>query len=156
VKALELKVPPPVVTVVLAAAMYAADRMFPGLRVASFASALLAWVLAGSGLLIFVSAIVSIVRAGTTIDPRKPELTRKLVTGGMYRWSRNPVYLGDVLLLLAWATYLANPIAFAMVPVFVAWMNAFQIAPEERLLRARFGDAYEQYCRRVRRWLGRG
>ena len=151
---LELKIPPPVVALVLGAAMYGADRAVAALRVDPPGGRMLVWLLAGFGLLIAGSAVVSIVRAHTTVDPRKPERTTALVTSGMYRWSRNPVYLGDTLLLLAWATYLANPLAFALAPLFVAWMNVFQIAPEERMLRERFGEAYQEYCRRVGRWLG--
>jgi protein-S-isoprenylcysteine O-methyltransferase Ste14 len=156
VRFLELKIPPPLAVILLGAAMYAADRSFPGLRLDDPPGRrLLTWLLAVGGLGMAISAVVSIVRARTTVNPLKPERTSTLITSGMYRWSRNPIYLGDTLVLLAWATYLATPLAFAMVPVFVIWMSAFQIAPEERMLRERFGPAYEAYCRRVGRWWGR-
>lgn len=151
---LELKVPPPVVAIALAAAMYGVSEALPGLDLRFPASRALAALLAAAGLAVMLSAAFLFLRHRTTIDPRKPERSSTLLTGGVYRWSRNPIYLADVLLLLAWATYLAHPLALALVPAFVAWMNAFQIAPEERILRERFGVAYEDYRRRVGRWLG--
>ena len=82
-----------------------------------------------------------------------PDRSAALVAGGIYRSSRNPMYLGFLLLLAAWACWLANPLALAGLPAFVLYLNRFQIAPEERALRARFGDAYDGYARAVRRWL---
>ena len=150
---LDLKVPPPGLALVLAGAMYGVSWAFPELRFQSRASHALAVALAVAGLGFFVPAALAILRHRTTIDPRKPERSSTLVTRGIYRASRNPIYLGDVLLLLAWATYLGAPLAYAAVPLFVWWMNRFQIGPEERILAAKFGDEYRQYCRRVRRWL---
>ena len=71
-------------------------------------------------------------------------------TGG---YSRNPMYLGFLLLLLALACYLMNVAAMALLPLFVLYMNRFQIAPEERFLLQKFGAEYQAYCERVRRWL---
>lgn len=152
---LELKVPPPIVALALAAAMYGAARALPEWRFGSAASGWLAAALAIVGGVVLVFAVIPFIRNKTTIDPRKPERTSTLITGGIYGWTRNPIYLADTLLLLAWAAYLGNPVAFALPIVFVFWMNAFQIRPEERILRARFGGQYEDYCRRVDRWLGR-
>jgi protein-S-isoprenylcysteine O-methyltransferase Ste14 len=143
-----------VVFLLLAAAMYGVDRALPGLRFDFPGRRELVWIVAACGFGVAVAAAIAFAIHRTTIDPRKPERTRALVTGGVYRFSRNPIYLGDTVLLLAWALYLANPLAFAIVPAFVAWMNAFQIAAEERFLRARFGAAYHEYGARVRRWLG--
>jgi protein-S-isoprenylcysteine O-methyltransferase Ste14 len=67
--------------------------------------------------------------------------------------SRNPMYVGLLLLLAGWALHLSHPLALLGLPAFVAYMNRFQIAPEERALRAKFGPAYEDYARAVRRWL---
>jgi protein-S-isoprenylcysteine O-methyltransferase Ste14 len=93
------------------------------------------------------------IRARTTINPLAPDKASSLVTGGIYRITRNPMYLGMAALLLAWAIYLANLAALAVLPLFVAYIDRFQIAPEERALRARFGEDFERYCLRVRRWL---
>jgi protein-S-isoprenylcysteine O-methyltransferase Ste14 len=72
---------------------------------------------------------------------------------GVYRWTRNPMYLGMAVLLLAWGLWLANGAALAVISLFVAYLNRFQIAPEERALQARFGDEFTAYRARVRRWL---
>jgi protein-S-isoprenylcysteine O-methyltransferase Ste14 len=76
-----------------------------------------------------------------------------VVTSGIYRLSRNPMYLGFLLALAGWTVFLGNIIALALLPLFVAHMNAFQIKPEERALLAKFGPAYAQYMRTTRRWL---
>ena len=75
------------------------------------------------------------------------------MVGGVFRLSRNPIYLADLGLLLAWGLWLANVAAFVLLPLFVAYLNRFQIEPEERALEARFGAAFAEYRGCVRRWL---
>ena len=104
-------------------------------------------------LIIGLPAVFGFHRAKTTVNPLKPEASSALVTGGIYRWTRNPMYLAMLLLLVAWACIVANWAALAMLPLFVAYLNRFQIGPEERALQARFGGEFEQYKRTVRRWL---
>ncbi|MBM7454554.1 protein-S-isoprenylcysteine O-methyltransferase Ste14 [Oceanisphaera litoralis] len=112
-----------------------------------------------SGLLLLVGlslmglAASALFRAGTTVLPFNPGKSRRLVTGGIFRYSRNPIYLGDILLLLAWAVWLGNGLGLLWLPLFVGYMNKVQIGAEERALAARFGADYLDYCRRVRRWL---
>ena len=104
-------------------------------------------------LVIGLPAVLGFRRAKTTVNPLKPEASTALVTGGIYRWTRNPMYLAMLLLLLAWACIVSNWAALAMLPLFVAYLNRFQIGPEERALQARFGAEFESYRRKVRRWL---
>ncbi|MDC7717346.1 isoprenylcysteine carboxylmethyltransferase family protein [Vogesella sp. DC21W] len=99
------------------------------------------------------SAVWAFVRQRTTISPLQPQRSTVLVLTGFYRFSRNPMYLGMLCVLLAWALWLGHWLALAGPPGFVLWLNHFQIAPEERALQARFGVAYTAYCQRVRRWL---
>ena len=82
-----------------------------------------------------------------------PESTSSLVTAGLYRYSRNPIYVADVIFLLSWAFYLNNPISLLGIVGFVLYMNRFQIQPEERALEANFGQAYLDFKARVRRWI---
>ena len=89
----------------------------------------------------------------TTVDPRVPDQSASLVTGGVYRLSRNPMYLGFFLVLSAWALGLGNVASFLILPLFVVCMNRLQIAPEERQLRELFGEAYREYTSNVRRWI---
>lgn len=92
-------------------------------------------------------------RAGTTVNPLRPATSRVLVTTSLHRMSRNPMYLGHVVLLVAWACWLRHPAALVGVPLYMAYVTRYQIVPEERALAATFGDVYATYRMRVRRWL---
>jgi len=92
-------------------------------------------------------------RAGTTIDPVKLERASVLVTSGIFQISRNPMYVGFALLLSSWAIYLAAPWTLLGTAVFMLFTARYQIAPEERVLREKFGRSYEDYQKRVRRWI---
>ncbi len=89
----------------------------------------------------------------TTVNPLKPERASALVTSGVYRFTRNPIYVGMCFLLLAWAVYLSALLPFAGPLVFVLYITRFQIQPEELVLVQLFGEQYAQYTTRVRRWL---
>ncbi len=88
-----------------------------------------------------------------TINPTKPGSTSSIVTGGVYRVTRNPMYVGLALLLAGFALYLGNALGFLTLPAVVLYLGRFQIGPEERVLAAKFGAAYDDYRSRVRRWL---
>ena len=100
-----------------------------------------------------LSGVISFRLAQTTVDPVHPERASSVVTTGIYRWTRNPMYLGFWLLLLAYAVKLSQPLALLLLPVFIGYMNRFQIIPEEQALERLFGDDYRNYCQRVRRWI---
>ncbi len=100
-----------------------------------------------------IAGVVSFRQAKTTVNPLKPEKASSLVSSGIYRVSRNPMYVGFALFLLAWAVYLASLWALAGVAGFVLYINRFQIVPEERALKSLFGDEFEDYRMRVKRWL---
>jgi protein-S-isoprenylcysteine O-methyltransferase Ste14 len=82
-----------------------------------------------------------------------PDTTKSIVRDGIYRYTRNPMYLGFALILAGWAIFLANMASLLMLPAFVAYMTQFQIKPEERALLARFGPDYAEYMAKVRRWV---
>jgi protein-S-isoprenylcysteine O-methyltransferase Ste14 len=150
---LELKIPPLLLVVIVGSAMWLAARVFPHLsfefplRLFSAALTLV------SGLLIALAGVFEFRAAKTTVDPTKPEASSTVVQRGVYRHSRNPMYLGFLLVLVAWSIYLANIAAPFFIVAFVLYMNKYQIAPEERWLREKFGADYSSYTRRVRRWL---
>ena len=152
-RALELKVPPVLLAAVSAGAMWVLARAADGLTVALPYGKVLAAVLGAAGIGVAALGVATFRRARTTVNPVKPDAASSLVTKGIYRYSRNPMYLGIVLALLGWAAFLANAAALAVVPAFVAWMNAFQIAPEARALAAKFGAAFSGYREKVRRWI---
>jgi protein-S-isoprenylcysteine O-methyltransferase Ste14 len=106
------------------------------------------------GALICSLGVASFRRANTTVNPITPDKASALVVDGIYRFSRNPMYLGFLFLLVAWAIFLANwPALMLAPPVFVIYMNKFQIVPEEKTLSALFGDDFESYKCLVRRWI---
>lgn len=150
---LELKVPPPVVALLVGLLMWLASALVAPVEVPFAFQAGVTVVLASVGVVVVVAGIFAFLRAGTTIKPTNPGATTSLVTGGVFRFSRNPMYLGLLLFLIAWAVYLLNGLALILVPVFVIYMNRFQIEPEERALSSLFGPEYTSYQARVRRWL---
>jgi protein-S-isoprenylcysteine O-methyltransferase Ste14 len=150
---LALKVPPDVVELVLAALMWLVATRTPSLHAPLAYRLFVALVLFVPAVAVVVAARVALARAATTFSPIAPERSSRLVTTGVYRLTRNPMYLGMLLALLALAALLANLFSLLLPVVFVAYMNLFQIAPEERVLGARFGSAYEAYARGVRRWV---
>lgn len=153
-RALELRIPPPLVTLVVGVVMWMTAPQ--GSRLATdhpLAVHVMAAGVAAAGLLVAVAAAVSFLQARTTISPLKPETTTALVTSGIYACTRNPMYLGMLLALVGWAMYLNSLLAFVGPVVFALYIQRFQIVPEERVLLTLFGDAYDQYRRRVRRWV---
>lgn len=106
-----------------------------------------------AALAIFVLATLAIARARTTVNPVRPDAASSLVVSGIYRFTRNPMYLAFLLILLVLGLRLGNVGALLIALTFVAYMNRFQIEPEERALRRRFGEAFEDYQARVRRWI---
>ena len=128
--------------------MWAASRFLPRHEL----PLILAVATALVGLTICLAGVWSFHRAHTTVNPLHPERASALVESGIYRYTRNPMYLGFVLILLAWALLLGSPVAILGVPGFILYMNRFQIVPEERALAALFGTAFSRYCERVRRW----
>ncbi len=152
-KALELKVPPPVVALVVAALMWLLSRAAPALNFEFSAGSLIGSVLALMGIGTAVAGAVTFARAKTTLNPTTPQAATSLVSGGIYRVTRNPMYLGLLLILTAWALYLSNVLPFLLLPVFIVYINRFQIAPEERALSSLFGREFAAYQSRVRRWI---
>lgn len=152
-RALEAKIPPPVVAVLAAALMWVVSRVAVPMHLPRGIRLALVVVFVGVGLAFGVSAMATFRRAKTTMNPMAPETASALVTHGVFGISRNPMYVSLVMYLLAWGAYLSNWAALAVVPLFALYIQRFQIAPEERALEERFGDGYRMYRRQVRRWL---
>jgi protein-S-isoprenylcysteine O-methyltransferase Ste14 len=148
----ENRIPPPLVLAAGAGFAWACSVWLPQASVDMPGSGGGAAFLAAAGLAVDLAALVSFLRARTTVNPLKPQAASALVTGGLYRISRNPMYLGQALLLAGWAVWMGNLLSLLAVPAFVAWIDRLQIAPEERALEAAFGDAFRDWAARVRRW----
>ena len=111
------------------------------------------WAFGFLGVTVSAFGILEFRRAKTTANPTRPGSSSSLVTHGVYRHTRNPMYLGFLLILLGWAAATANLLAFLFLPAFILYMNEFQITPEERALLGIFGDQFKRYCSHVRRWI---
>ncbi len=152
-QALELKIPPPVVTLLVAAAMWGISVATVRFEFALAFRGSLALAIAAFGIGIAVSGALTFRRAKTTTNPLKPEAASALVTGGVFRFTRNPMYLGLCVVLLGWTVFLASPPALLGPVAFVLYITRFQIVPEERILSRLFGNQYAAYRAEVRRWL---
>lgn len=150
---LEHRIPPPLVAMAAAGLMWLASRFGAPLAPDAEFKTGLAVLLAAAGVASSVSGMWAFTQARTTMDPMQLDTAAALVTRGIYRITRNPMYLGLTLVLLAWAVYLSDLFAFVFVPVFVWYITRFQIVPEERALSKQFGAAYDEYRGRVRRWI---
>ena len=150
---LELKVPPLAVVLAAAALMWLVAWAVPAFKFVFPARNLVAMSFALAGVVTSALGVVSFRRARTTVNPMKPESATSLVASGIYRLTRNPMYLGFLLVLLGWAFFLSSVPAFFVLPVFILYMNRFQIESEERALDALFGQAFTAYKARTRRWL---
>ncbi len=106
-----------------------------------------------AGLAIEISAVALFRGADTTVNPMKPRNTARLVNAGIYRFSRNPMYLGVMLVLFSWMLWLGNIVNLAVLVLFVWYITRFQIIPEERVLAELFPDEFDAYRMRVRRWI---
>ncbi|ELN6931386.1 isoprenylcysteine carboxylmethyltransferase family protein [Vibrio navarrensis] len=150
---LELKIPPVAVFLLMCTGMFAVELWLaePLFRLTfPRVSALLPFGLSG---VVGIAGVREFRKAKTTVNPVKPETASTVVASGIFAYSRNPMYLALLLLLLSYACWLQNAITFAFAPLFVLYMNRFQIQPEERALEKRFGSAYLQYKQKVRRWI---
>lgn len=150
---LDNRVPPPILLLMVAGLMFAASRYGPAWSLDPTLRYGAAGVLAAAGIAFNASGFRAIRRAGSTIDPTRPSAATALVVDGPFRITRNPMYVGFTLMLLAWAVYLSSPIALVGPVCFAGWVTRFQIVPEESALRAKFGNAFDDYAKRVRRWL---
>jgi protein-S-isoprenylcysteine O-methyltransferase Ste14 len=149
---LELRIPPVALVIIFALLMALLAYAVPA-SIAVPAKPAIALSLVIAGGLVALAGVFAFRRHKTTVSPFTPEQSSSLVATGIYRVSRNPMYLGFLLALVGWSAYLANWVSALLVPAWVAYMIRFQIRPEERALAERFGQQFLAYCHSVRRWL---
>jgi protein-S-isoprenylcysteine O-methyltransferase Ste14 len=150
---LQLKIPPVIVMLLFSIVMWLAARALPQFTRFHSASLYFAGAILIGALVVVFAGVAAFRRARTTVDPTRPEAATAIVRSGVYRISRNPMYLGFLLVLVALAVWLSNAVAALGPFLFLLYMNAFQIEPEEQALRGKFGAAYDDYVNSVRRWL---
>ena len=156
---LEARIPPLLLAVFFIVMMWLVDSatmshdLLNGYRLFYQFAFPIACILLLFGIAICLMGVMGFKKAQTTVDPTKPEKTSSLVTNGIYQFSRNPMYVGFLCLILAWGMYLDNLCALAFALLFIPYMNRFQIQVEEQILLEIFGEEYKDYQSKVRRWL---
>lgn len=150
--ALELRIPPLALVVIFALAMAGIAWLAPADMPIPH-KALVAAGLVSAGAVVAIMGVADFRRHKTTVNPFTPDQSSTLVSTGIYRYSRNPMYLGFLLALAGWCVYLASWGSMLLLPLFILYMNRFQIAPEERALHQHFGQQFTTYTQAVRRWL---
>jgi len=150
-KNLELKIPPAIVWLICALIMWGIAHLLPFGALPHLPTVAITFTMIGVG--VGLAALWSFHKARTTINPLDPSQATHFVSKGIYQLSRNPMYVGLVCCLLAWAIWLSYLLTWIGILLFIAYMTRFQIIPEERILKLKFGKEYENYCLKVRRWL---
>ena len=152
-KKIELKIPPVAVMVIVGTAMWLVSIVLPKMHLSDTFHIAMVVIFAAIGSAFGITGLLSFSKAKTTFDPMKPASSTSLVTSGIYSITRNPMYVGLLSFLTAWCFFIESAYALLLLAAFVIYMNKFQIQPEERALRSIFGDVYDDYVLRVRRWL---
>jgi protein-S-isoprenylcysteine O-methyltransferase Ste14 len=146
------KIPPPIVAITFAILMWQLDSLLPMGHLSLPGFAIFSSLLGVLGIVVMGLAISRFRKVSTTVDPRDPSLASSLVSGGIFGRSRNPMYVGMLFLLTAWAIWLGNGANVVLIYLFFSFMTRFQIKPEEQALTKLFGQEYEDYCKKVNRW----
>ena len=150
---LECLIPPPLVALIVALGMWGAAYLMTPLSAPRWLMEDSAMALGTAGVALAAAGVLAFRAAGANINPHDIDRGEALVTSGVYRFTRNPMYLGISLVLCGYAAYLSRPVDLLGPVAFVAFLSRFQVAPEERAMRAKFGAAYADYARATRRWL---
>lgn len=145
--------PPPITGVLALALMWGVDQILPATRFAFPGQGLLAIMVIGAGLWLDVIALRTFRKAGTTTNPVSPEKASTLVDHGVFSKSRNPIYVALVLFLIGGFLWFGNLANVLVIAAFIWFMTNFQIKPEEEALTKIFGQPYDDYREKVRRWI---
>ena len=152
--ALELKIPPPLVALIMLGLAWGCRDVLPTAHAGVWLDVVAGLVLL-QGMVVAMAGVYEFVRVDTTVHPFHPEHTEHVVTRGVFAFSRNPMYLGMLLCLVAVAVlHWRQPLNVVWCIGFYAYISRFQIQPEERILTQKFGEPFKQYCLQVHRWLG--
>lgn len=155
-KFLELKCPPPIVmliSAIIALLMSQKNVEFIQQQVSTPENIIWPLVFLIAGIAVAIAGIKEFKDHQTTVNPIQPERTTRLVTSGVFQFTRNPMYLGMLLALLGWADLLDSFLAYSGGLIFFLYISAFQIKPEEEVIKDKFSEEFSQYCTQVRRWL---
>ena len=145
------RIPPPIVTFICGVSIYFSKSFFN--QFLNFSNNGISLFLLILGLIIFISAVRSFREQKTTVNPLKPKQASSLVTSGIFRFSRNPMYLGMLIILLS-ISFKFNLLGGIIISLlFFIFITKFQIFPEEEAMNELFGDKFTQYSNTTRRWI---
>lgn len=147
----DVKIPPPVLTIIFIVIAYVAKWTIPIPFVVPNFLRNIGFILIVIGFLLGIAAFSEFRKARTTIDPHGS--VSSIVTSGIYRFTRNPIYVGFLLMLIGIPLNSGTYWGIILVPVFIYFMNRLVIEREEAYLEKKFGEVYTSYKSRVRRWL---
>ena len=150
---LSLKIPPVAQTIVAILLIWLLDRYAPIYHIKFIYQSIVAGTLIGIGAIVALSGVFAFIKLNTTVDPRYPEKASELVIIGIYKYSRNPMYLGILFVITGIAVYFGALSSVFVISPFVAFINKYQIVPEEVALQEKFSENYTRYAQNVRRWL---
>ena len=148
---IKTKFPPPLVALTFGFLINYTKNIFPKIEIKN--GIIFGYFMIISGLIVILSAIILFKKYHTTISPLNPSNATKLITDGIYKFSRNPMYLGLLLVLLGISIILNLIGGFFLIPLFILYLNLFQIIPEENAMVDLFKDEFLDYKKNVRRWI---
>lgn len=150
---MKLKIPPVLVFGITVLLMWLISEYVPKVIIGFSTPLWLILLVVSVGVFFLVMSLIQFSKSKTTVNPHKPENSSSIVKIGIYRYTRNPMYLGLLVILISCALYFGNSYSFLMIPVFIWYMNTFQIKPEEEMLAKLFGEDYKEYQQKARRWI---
>ena len=146
-----IKIPPPILVIILTSLVYISSTKLE-LIYLPYRQTISILILV-IGLIIIISPIVNFIKSKTTVNPVKFKNVNRLVTTGIYKHSRNPMYLGMIIVIISITVYYLNYLSVFSPLIFYIWINKFQISREEIFLEDKFGDEYLKYKSKTRRWI---
>lgn len=149
-------IPPPIVLLICGFLMWLTDRFASSFDFEIPYRDMLFWLVFLTGLLVFASGLANMLKRKTTTHPCRKALAQptSLVSTGIFNYTRNPIYLGMAIMLVAWVIHLENWLTALGVVIFISFITEYQIKPEEEALKRIFGEEYLRYKKKVARWIG--
>ena len=146
-----IKIPPPILVLILTSLVYFSSTKLESIYLPyrQTVSVLILII----GLVVIISPVFDFIKSKTTVNPVKFQNVNRLVTTGIYRYSRNPMYLGMILIIISTTVYYLNLLSVFSPLIFYIWINKFQISREEIFLEGKFGNEYLKYKSKTRRWI---
>ena len=145
------KIPPPMLVLILVSSNYFSSKKIDLIHLPN--QDLISIIILLIGILIVINPIFKFIKSKTTIDPIKFKKVNKLIISGIYKYSRNPMYLGLLMIVISTSIFFLNIFSITTPLLFYCWINRFQIKREEIFLTEKFGEEYMSYKIKTRRWI---